>query len=532
MPRVKANKVSVYMIKPSIERLEDVVDSAQQPLHIDEVGDFFFDESRPNPPDWMRKFFGSTLDGEMRILTSSAKGVLIVPIQDGDRTVRFAVTFGVGRFLLKESVTEERFGLRVVLNSADPESIRSIDKTTLGSVPKHSHEQMSRDVNAREFGIDIEQDLVGAVTAKSRDERFGKLISGRDVFSASVPVDVTTIVDFLRHCLARYKSNDYKENFGWIEQIAEIRDAQKIASLEARLVERLSRRELDKIWMAVPEVVRWEDVAGFKYLREKSEDLHDDIGMVSFLDALGDRQLTTDTLDDEPVYMISASTGAATRWSAHRCTYAEIDLDGGLYILNNNKWYAIDRDFSSRVLRDFASFPVSTVVLPDFSQKDEASYNKAVADALGVCHMDKKLISHGGGHSSIEFCDLLTPDKRIIHVKRYVSSGPLSHLFAQGVVSGELFASDPEFRAKLNAKLPDAYKLSDPSARPPIGEYEVVYAIVSYSGGDLEIPFFSKVNLRSARNRLAICGYKIAIKKISKVEPSPIAVEETAAAAA
>ena len=510
------------MIKPQFERLEDIVESDNDPIEIENVGHFFYAESNPNPPDWMRKFFGTSIQQEIRILTSSAKGILIVPVRNGDTTVRFAVAFGIGRHLLKEGVIEERFGLKVVLNSADPESLRSIDKTTLGSVPKHSHEQMSRDVNASEFGIDVEQDLISSVTAKSRDEAFGKTPTGKDALSVSVKVDILNIVEFLKHCLNRYHSDDYKADFEWIDQIAEVRDKRKTEALATLLAEKLTQRELDKIWMAVPSLVDWADVEGFRYLSEKKGDLVEDIGMSSFLDSLGERPITTETLDDELVYMISASTGIATRWTAFRCTYAELELDDSLYILNNGKWYEIARGFTERVLRDYAAFTHSAVILPDCAEKDEGTYNSAAAKALGLCCMDKNLIQHGGGHSSVEFCDLLTPDKKIIHVKRYGGSSPLSHLFAQGVVSGELFVSDPEFRKKLNEKLPDSYKLVDPLARPKSEEYEIVYAIISYSAADLDIPFFSKVNLRNARNRLALCGYKVSLKKILKVEPSPL----------
>ena len=60
-------------------------------------------------------------------------------------------------------------------------------------------------------------------------------------------------------------------------------------------------------------------------------------------------------------------------------------------------------------------------------------------------------------NSSKEFCDLYTVDKDICHVKKYGQSGVLSHLFAQGVVSGELFRSDIKFRQKVNQKLPAPY---------------------------------------------------------------------------
>jgi uncharacterized protein (TIGR04141 family) len=281
--QIKTNKLTIYMIKREFSLLEDIVDSAEPPLQIQGVGAFIFEESHPHQPGWVNDFFGTSLNDITRILTSSARGVLIVPIQKNGATLNFAVSFGVGRFLLKEGVVEDRFGLKVVLNSVDAQSFRSIDKTTLGSVPKHSHEQMSKEVASSDFGIDVEQDLLSSVTGKSRDERLGKTITGKDALSVSVKVDTTNIVDFLSHCFDRYQSVDYKTNFDWIDQIAEVRDKRVEDELWGNVVERLNRNVLEKIWMAVPEVIDWSDVKGFRYLREKHADLQEDLDLPSFI---------------------------------------------------------------------------------------------------------------------------------------------------------------------------------------------------------------------------------------------------------
>jgi uncharacterized protein (TIGR04141 family) len=128
--------------------------------------------------------------------------------------------------------------------------------------------------------------------------------------------------------------------------------------------------------------------------------------------------------------------------------------------------------------------------------------------------MDQKMIFHGGGHSQVEFCDILTADKQLIHVKHYSGSSQLSHLFSQGVVAGELFVQDEEFRQKVNDKLPDHAKFDDPSVRPNPHEYEIVFAIISKFKKPLDIPFFSKVNLRNARRRLRGYGFQVSKQKI------------------
>jgi uncharacterized protein (TIGR04141 family) len=117
-------------------------------------------------------------------------------------------------------------------------------------------------------------------------------------------------------------------------------------------------------------------------------------------------------------------------------------------------------------------------------------------------------------YSKIEFCDLLTNNKKIIHVKKYGGSSVLSHLFAQGMVSGELFIGDKKFREKVNKGLPESHRIENTEDRPIASDYEIIFAIISSLDKDLDIPFFSKVNLRSAKRRLGAFGYKVSLQKI------------------
>jgi uncharacterized protein (TIGR04141 family) len=518
--RMRTNKLSIYMIKQDITDLEDVVDSEEEPREVLGVGHFFFDRSHSRIPEWITNFFAERLGDNLGIFTASARGTLIVPIQRGAESVLFAVVFGVGRHLLKPGVMEERFGLKVVLNSVNPESFRSIEKTALGSVPKHSHEQMTRDVSPDEFGIDIEQDLIGTVTGRSRDPRLGKIITGKDALNLSAKVDATNVVEFLSYCYGLYRSDAYKTNFDWIDQIKDVRNPQLETELNAQLVQKLAQNNLEKAWMAVPEVINWSDLKGFRYGNRKNADLRDDVDLPDFLASLNGIPPTIEILKGQHVCMISAGTDdVALRWTAFRCLYAELFLNDQLYILNNAKWYAIAKSFSDQVVADYQAMPASLIQLPDCDGRDEETYNTAAAASLiGSCCMDQKFIYHGGGRSKIEFCDVYTSDKKMVHIKKYGQSAVLSHLFFQGVVSSELFAGDRDFRKKLNELLPGPSKLADPNVRPNISDFEVVYCIISGVDGPLDIPFFSKVSLRTARRRLANFGYKVSLNKIASVQ--------------
>lgn len=511
----KTNKLTVGLVKASLHDFNDIVRPIAEPIEIEGVGTFYMERSRPRPPKWITDFFGAALGNNLQLINSSAKGALLIRVPDNENARVFVVLFGHGRHLLQDGVLEENFGLKVVLNSVDPNSLRSIDKIALGSVPKHSREQISREGGAANFGIDIEQDLVSSVTGKSRVIRFGRTISGRDTFAASAKFDVDDVHDFLAETFEFYQAETYKESFDWIDHIKDIRSTLAISALDTELIRRLQARELDHIWMAPYEVIDWADTKGFKFLRKRA-DLVSDLDIAELIRAAGERPIDIEWLKGSAILLLSArSDDAIARWSPYKCIYAEIEIDNTLHILNAGKWYRVASDFTQTINADFANIPNSTIELPEYQHENEAAYNVAATEALEGSHcLDGDLISHGGGQSKIEFCDILTADKKLIHVKRYSGSAQLSHLFSQGAVAAELFVSDAEFRRKLNEKLPNSHKLENFAVRPNPNDYEVVFTIISKSANPLNLPFFSKVAMRNARRRLEAYDFRVSKKKV------------------
>jgi len=159
--------------------------------------------------------------------------------------------------------------------------------------------------------------------------------------------------------------------------------------------------------------------------------------------------------------------------------------------------------------------PRSELQLPPYDDKSETDYNARVANQLSEQFelLDKKLVKCIGQYDKIEFCDLLGKDKKIIHIKRYAGgSAPLSHMFAQAVVSGSLLRRDSDFRKQVVNLLSEPFQ--NLVHEPERDEYEIVLAIVSKSKHDLTIPFFSRVNLNNAWIRLQELGYRVSIAKI------------------
>jgi uncharacterized protein (TIGR04141 family) len=204
-------------------------------------------------------------------------------------------------------------------------------------------------------------------------------------------------------------------------------------------------------------------------------------------------------------------------WSVYKCIYAEMDTPTGTFLLDNGKWYKVDRDLVSKVDRDIGKIGSSRVSFPRYRHLEtEEAYNKrfAESDRHAYALMDRKTIPYGGGRSQIEFCDVFTRSRLMIHVKRYSGSSVLSHLFSQGVVSATLLLWDDGFRTQLNRKLPPTHRLINPKQRPQTNDYEIAFAIASKAEGPLTIPFFSRVTLRNAYRQLTTYGFKVTCSKI------------------
>jgi len=523
--KTKTNRLSIYLIKEELDALESILKDAGKVtahnLNEDESFVLYTKDSYSHPPEWIQKFFLET-PADFKLENSSSQGLFLAKIKVSNEKYRFfAIPFGVGHHLLKAGVIEERFGLKVVLNAVDETQLRSIDKKNMSNVPKQSWEQVSLNSVIADFGIDIEQDLILGITGKSQNEVFGKTITGKDALGVSVKVNINTIEGFLKQCFEYYCKDDYKENFGWIDQIAEIKSKTTINALNESMIEKAKGKDFNKLWMAIPEIIDWEDVEGFCYSHEKTDEKLDDIEIQGFLKGLLTNedysQASMDMFTKRKILCYSLSSDIIKhQWKAFNCLYCEMEQNNSTFLLTNGKWYKIATDFVAQVNETYHGLLSKEInlSLPEYNHDNEAGYNEKVAQNMDdICLMDKKNIPYGGGHSKIEFCDLYSKDKEMIHVKLYGGSSVLSHLFNQGLVSGELFRAERGFRDKVNDKLPNDYKLSNTASIQP-SEYKVVYAIISRIDKELNIPFFSKVSLKNAKRRLEMIGYNIFLIKI------------------
>lgn len=520
----KTRHLNIFLIKDSIKNFDDVINQnkCNAPINVsisDEIiGLLYIKNSFRDAPRWF-DLFSESVDKAIIGNINSVSAVFLINYL----SKIYALAFGQGgRFLLKDDCFEERFGLIVALNSIDKNSFRCIDKQTFDTIQSHSRIQSIRKSNPYQFGIDIEQDILRAIVGTPKIASLGSSMAGSDSLVVSVKADLIDLPNLLSIYKSKFDDDGYKQDYPWVNYISEIKPKSSlIEELDNFLIEKLQNKYLKNIWLSIPEIIQWDYVKGFIYSCGHNQ-LYPDINLNGFYQTIHkDEEITIKLLKTRKVWCADEDHNQVqNQWHIYKCLYAEIEIDNEKYILSGGKWFNIDGDFVRKTNDLFDKISYSNLNLPSYNGKSETKYNEIIGKKFSkkfALMDDKKTIFHGGGSGQVEFCDLFSIDKELIHIKKYGQSSVFSHLFAQGFVSGKLLQLDSNFRSKVIQKLPKSHKgLIDVKLRPKEGEYTIVYGIISDSSGEkLRLPFFSRVNLNNVNRELIGMGFKVQLLKIS-----------------
>lgn len=508
-------KLSILLIKENIPRGQILKDEALS-MNLPDGNILYYKVLPERSPKWVKNFFGENIPDDEPFKSKSTSAVILYEIAMPENTSRiFAVCFGYGRSLLNSNVLERRFGLLVTLNAFKPDLLRSIDINTLDLIPLNSRVQSSNLASIDNFNIDVEKDLLKSVAGISEHDNVEGLLSGTDSLSLSTENKYDDMSEILRSCYELYKSDQYKDNFEWVDQIQAIKDKELIECLDNEMLAQLNAEHSEHIWLSLPEIMDWNASECFKF---NSDETYSDIDISTLKKEYGKRFDTVAELKGLHIKCVNANDVPIKKWTVYRCIYTDISYEGEQYLLNDGKWLKVDSQFAYKINNNYKAMDVCHLVLPDYqSGKEEKEYNESVSNSNPEKFylMDRKLINYGSG--KIEFCDLYTSDRQLIHVKKYNGSSVLSHLFMQGLVSAENFL-DNEFRKLVNEKMTDVFSIPVVTDDFSPNNFEVVYVIIGTSieeDGRPHIPFFSKVSLNAVVKRLQRLKYRVSIKGIN-----------------
>ena len=275
----KVQHLNVFLVKPQYKTSDEVIEKTDceivvaVPIAGYGKAELFIKRMPPAPPRWAALFKDYVDLSQLAV--RSISGALFIEVKG--RCFVLALGQG-GRFLLKDDVTEDRFGLLCALNAVDPKTFRCVDVQALDAIQSHTRIQSGQEATPDQFGLDVEQDMLKAIVGAPSNPALGGRITGSDSLSLSVKMDLSDLPFVLDECRKHFEADLSKEDHQWVYNIAQIKSSAVTSALECALADRFASSDFDGIWLSVPEIIDWTAVKGFMFTHGKRE-MHPDISL-------------------------------------------------------------------------------------------------------------------------------------------------------------------------------------------------------------------------------------------------------------
>lgn len=488
--------------------------------NIFKEGRIYIASTEENTVEWLdtlNSYAKDFLEGDL-YKNKSNKAVLMLKYEKSEEKKEyiFSLVYGYGRTMLDDRYIVKNFGLRTAINLIEESNIKSLNSLNISRDYIDIQRQALRYVSHSDLQVNTNADILKSISGKAPSSSNFSSMSGADNLRFSAKSDVS-LSELLEDVLNAYKSDSYKKRgLEWIDHIQAVRDSKIIATLDKEVINHIKDDSLDNPVIAPNKIISYLDIEGYFISGMNSShklkgNFYDDIPSEQFWEFLSDKTEDEKILDK----LKNCSLYCWTNDSAHKISsiydslFIEIDHNNEKFFINNGDWFKIESAYYGYITNKIDNIAIfSDPIIPSCAENwNEGEFNEkfAKSDPNRFKLFDKKNFQlKDYGHSKIEPADIITIDKQFIHIKKGGSSANLSHLFAQGVVSAQLYKNEILFIKNINELFEEDYFKPD-------DKIEVIYGVIDkrFTKKASEIlPFFSIVNLSQHYDNLSNMGIK------------------------
>ena len=376
-----------------------------------------------------------------------------------------------------------------------------------------------------DFYFNLETDLLNSVIVKPRMNNITKSnINGGIGLSISTDKNYDDLDSLLKECIDIYFKKDYQKEYSFIDNIVKINEKSEIINIIYPIIlDKIKNKDINNVWFAPLDIINWDLVDGYKLYKNRISDTNfSNVMSIDFDTIINFLNVNLNSINDLSElrkYKISVLSSDNSldyiKWNIFNCLYASVEYNNEHYIFNEGSLYLVDKEFKKDYFEKYNNLPLYTPLNDSIKNQTERSYLENTCELSNdLLLIDRKLINRSKG--SFEPCDIFDlKTNNFIHVKKYGSSKILSHLFAQAIVSADLFMNEDARKEIISSITEEAEvknlnidKLNTLSFR----DCEVTMAIITEKkvpvNGRVNIPFFSMVNVVRTIEQIKNWGYK------------------------
>lgn len=541
MVSTKTRPFSIFLLKQGYDasnslKNNNALSKAITAKKLPKDSALFVLDTRPRDP-WWKGYF----DIDQPLLQASKGALVFIPVQDRC----FALSFGHVFHNLLDNCYEYDFGLRVTLNSLDPNKLKSADIIEPGaSRRKRTQVPAATDLTFLDF--DSNAEVIRSLTGAVKEEFIGffKSATGSASLKVGLKIDSDQLIKTCQKLLALYFSQEYLITFPNVGKITPEKDPDIVGFLDSLLLEKFVDQH-DGLALSIPDIVDYRDNTSCRFQGRGGgvADIYTDVSLEAFYEYLGPgydyQSLTIDKLKSFSIALCDAEGNISRAYSIYNCLLLDIVEPDKVYHICEGGWYRVDVGYIQE-LKKYLDSKCEPTDLIDYDHDEiinstyhysEEKYNKSVAGTVGrfIC-LDQTNMSPVGS-TQIEPCDLYSvstaPDgvdtANLYHLKISTRSSQLSHLFNQGINSAELLILEPTCRAALEKLVAQRIgsnhqgKYCDPIHAKRI---RVVYGVITRkSPANLSenLPLFSKISLMRCFKHLELMQIPSALTYIPDI---------------
>ena len=531
---MKSKTFSIYLLKIDFTpdnalKNEHPLGSPIQATKLPPGSRMYLLDSIPHPP-WWKDYWGV-----IEQIKQSLKGAIVF-IPNNDRF--FALTFGYTYHYLKEHAYEYDFGLRITLNSIDPNALKSTDILN----PENSLRQRIQSPTGSDitfFNFDRDSSIIRHLAGKVKNEYKGLFssITGASNLSINIKKTPNEIPDLLSQLLTLYNKDSYKQSFPDIHNIIPLHDPEVIDKLNKELMKAFYERHM-KLVLSIPDITDPDNALNiyFSGAGQKQGIIYQDVYIDYYREYLANNSKTNITINDLNKHSMNICDDDGTpkrSYSIFKSLLFDCQQGNEHFHLCEGIWYQIDNSYLERLKNFLDPYFYDDNSLPKYRHESEEDYNASITgnDVKYIC-LDRTNISPPG-QSAVEPCDIYTVDEKsktaiFYHVKLSTRSSTLSHLFNQGLNSIELLRLNDYARNKIKELIKKSTSGKSKNQIEAIDNdnLRVVYVIITKKKNadkSLNLPLFSRISLKRCLNTLKLMKIdaKICfIENLSEKKPS------------
>lgn len=523
--------LTLYLLKDTVTHLDGILPEGKRGVdgfeHVEVREDFHPDaefscwvkKNDPKPTRWCSWLEEGFAFGNRRPETMSS-GCAVLLLAAGRV---FAACFGTGRHALPDNLVEPDFGLTVALNAVNPKQLRTLVTKSIDvrTRQRDTHQVVGAEVP--EFALDLDVEWLRAAVGRT-DRTDCNVVAGAD--SLRLQGWNRPLSDLPRACsefLAIFLGG-VPEAFNFADSVKPLRgDDPLVADLEGDLQAALQLRFFEHLSIGVDASLANAAhlcLVTYPGVGEWTIDGLDDDSLRKGLDQLAAAEPDFDyTKVKLRLHDVDGDVVLDRRLAD--LIQMEIDHDGDWYVRIERRWLRCREDYVKRVTDRVTALPdvTSELDLPAWDTSAaayprEEDYNAHVAAHKAWLLQDQVFWYHPGGEK-VEPCDLLTPKRHFIHVKKGLAASDLSHLFGQASGSADLLHRHATFIAEMKRRYEENWPgtVFEDAGRPT-----VVLAIARKPGGDVfGKMLLSKINVLEHARRIQGRGFDFGICRVDLV---------------